>query len=56
MSSSSSIKKRKVDAVDGKFTSSGRSKRLTKAKNLLGIDFGGMSNRGTTTLWRNLRR
>jgi hypothetical protein len=56
MLSSSSIKKRKVDAVDGKFTSSGRSKKTKKAENLLGIAFSGMSKRGMTTLWRNLRR
>jgi hypothetical protein len=31
-------------------------KRQKKAENLLGIAFGGMNKRGTTTLWRNLRR
>jgi hypothetical protein len=29
---------------------------MKKAENLLGIAFGSMSNIGTTTLWRNLRR
>jgi hypothetical protein len=50
------MKKRKVDAVDGKFTSSGRSKRTKKAENLLGIAFGSMSKSRMTTLWRNLKR